>query len=276
MIATVLILAAFAGLAVVLGMRRIGEIKERDLAWGALAAKTPWEAIPFTPDAIAGLPASARRYFEASIQPETPLLPVVSLVLRGAFEHAPLGRRRMRGFEMLSPPHGSALRLYPDPNPLAISGAVILEGGGARTRFWALGLIPLAARTAENDRDVLLARMLVESCLWSPAALLRSPAISIRPYAGNVFTVSMVSHERVQEATVEIAADGKVASVAAPIGANGGVLKAEVRGFGAFEGYSLPVSVVFRYEPPGSVPGYSEVRVERVRFIGPWAGSRRS
>ena len=43
-----------------------------------------------------------------------------------------------------------------------------------------------------------------------------------------------------------------------------------------FDGYFLPARVVFDYHVPQGAPGFLEARVERVRFIGPWAGSRRS
>jgi len=67
---TLLILALLLIIAA-LAFRRAGEIRERDLAWAALAARTPWQAPPFAPAMLDGLPEPARCFLAAAIRPGT-------------------------------------------------------------------------------------------------------------------------------------------------------------------------------------------------------------
>src|SRR5690606_34108851 len=79
LIAGVLVVAILAALAFL----RARETNARDAAWQTLATKTPWQAPPFEPSMLDGLPEAARHYLAAAIRPGAPLLPTVQPELRG-------------------------------------------------------------------------------------------------------------------------------------------------------------------------------------------------
>ena len=262
---TLLILALLLIIAA-LAFRRAGEIRERDLAWAALAARTPWQAPPFAPAMLDGLPEPARRFLAAAIRPGTPVLPVVELRLAGTLAGSPFGaERRVRGYAMLAPPFGAALRLYPEPNPLAMSGALIADGMGSRARFWLLGLVPLRAAP-----DTHAGRLLVETVLWCPAALLPGGAAAWEAVDADTVRVSMKVGGALHQVEIGAAGDGRLVSVRTA------GLVATPTEFRDFDGISLPATVRFEGDATAQTPRLTEARIGHVRFIGPWPGSRRS
>lgn len=263
---TLLILALLLIIAA-LAFRRAGEIRERDLAWAALAAKTPWQAPPFAPAMLDGLPEPARRFLAAAIRPGAPLLPVVELRLAGTLAGSPFGAdRRLRGYAMLAPPFGAALRLYPEPNPLGMSGALIADGAGSRARFWLLGLIPLRAAPDAQAAG----RLLVETVLWCPAALLPGGGATWEAVDADTARVSMRIGEALHQVDIRVAGDGRLVSVRTA------GLVATPTEFRDFDGISLPATVRFEGDATAQTPRLTEARIGHVRFIGPWPGSRRS
>lgn len=249
-----------------LAPRRAREIRERDLAWAALAARTPWQAPPFSPAMLDGLPEPARRFLAAAIRPGTPVLPVVELRLAGTLAGSPFGaERRVRGYAMLAPPFGAVLRLYPRRNPLGMSGALTVDGAGNRARFWLLGLIPLRAAA-----DACATRLLVDAALWCPAALLPGGGAAWQAVDADTALVSMKIGADVQRAEIGVAGDGRLASVRTA------GLVATPADFRDFDGISLPATVRFDGEMAAGAPRLTEARIGHVRFIGPWPGSRRS
>lgn len=265
MIATLIILAALLVVVALLGSCRALEIRDRDIAWAGLAAKTPWQAPPFAPSMLEGLPEPARRFLAATIRPGTPLRPVVELRLAGTLAGSPFGaERRVRGYAMLAPPFGSVLRLYPEPNPFGMSGALTVDDRGRRGRFWLLGLLPLRAP------DASAAGMLVEAVLWSPAALLSGSGIAWEAVDADTSAVSVKVGGEVQRAEIGVARDGRLISVRTAD------LVATPADFRDFDGISLPTTVRFERDAMTQTPGLTEARIGNVRFIGPWPGSRRS
>lgn len=247
-----------------LAWRRARDIHARDLAWAGLAAKAPWLAPPFAPAMLGGLPEPAQRFLAAAIAPGTPLRPFVELRLAGTLDGSPFGARRgVRGFAMLAPPFGSVLRLYPEHNPLGMSGALIADGADSSARFWLLGLLLLrAAPPAE--------RLLAETVLWCPAALVPGGGAAWEGIDADTVIVSMKIGTEIQRAELRVAGDGRLASVRTA------GLVATPAAFGDFDGVSLPASVRFEGDAAAGKPGLTEARIEHVRFIGPWPGSRRS
>lgn len=270
MIVGALVVAVLATLALL----RARETNVRDAAWQTLATKTPWQAPPFEPSMLEGLPEAAQRYFAATIRPGTALLPVVQLKLRGDVAGLPGGRRReMRGYEMLSPPFGSVLRLYPGRGATGHSGTVIFDGT-IRARFWWFGLVP--AGRGEPGPAHMATRLLVESLLWSPVALLPGGKAHWREAGNDAARVSMKIAGEQREAEIGISADGRLQAIRTVSPAGEAQVTATPSDYRKFDGYFLPARVVFDYHVPQGAPGFLEARVERVRFIGPWAGSRRS
>jgi hypothetical protein len=270
LIAGVLVVAILAALAFL----RARETNARDAAWQTLATKTPWQAPPFEPSMLDGLPEAARHYLAAAIRPGAPLLPTVQPELRGQVVSLPGGgRQAMRGYEMLSPPFGSVLRLHPERGTAGLSGAVIFDDA-VRARFWRFGLLP--AGRGEPDIAQAAARLLVETLLWSPAALLPGGKAHWREAGNDAARVSMDIAGEQHEAEIETDSDGRLRVIRAVSPAGEVLVTAAPSDYREFDGYFLPARVVFDCHAPQGAPGFLEARVERVRFIGPWAGSRRS
>lgn len=270
MIAILLILLAFLAVTAALAWRGVRDVHARDVAWAALAAKAPWQAPPFAPRMLDGLPEPARRFLAAAIAPGTPLRPIVELRLAGTLAGSPFGaERRVRGYAMLAPPFGSVLRLYPEPNPLGMSGELIADDAGDRARFRLLGLVPLRTGAPVPHAG---ARLLVETALWCPAALLPGQGAAWEEIDADTALVSLKVGAEIRRAALRVAGDGRLASVRAwPAGP-----VATPAGFRDFEGVSLPASVRFEDGAMAGAAGLTEARIGDVRFIGPWPGSRRS
>jgi hypothetical protein len=267
LIATLIILAVLLLVVGALALRRAREIRDRDIAWAGLAAKTPWQAPPFAPSMLEGLPEPARRFLAAAIRPGTPLRPVVELRLAGTLAGSPFGaERRVRGYAMLAPPFGAALRLYPEPNPLGMSGALIADGAGSRARFWLLGFVPLRAVPDAQAAG----RLLVETVLWCPAALLPGGGAAWEAVDVDTARVSMKVGEALHQVEIGVAGDGRLVSVRTA------GLVATPTEFRDFDGISLPATVRFEGDATAQTPRLTEARIGHVRFIGPWPGSRRS
>jgi hypothetical protein len=174
---------------------------------------------------------------------------------------------------MLSPPFGSVLRLQPERGATGLSGAVIFDGT-VRARFWRSGLLP--AGRGEPDIAHAAARLLVETLLWSPAALLPGGKAHWREAGNDAARVSMDIASEQHEAEIETDSDGRLRAIRAVSPAGEALITTTPSDYREFDGYFLPARVVFDYPAPHGAPGFLEARVERVRFIRPWAESRRS
>lgn len=266
--ALLIILALLLAVAA-LALRRARDIRDRDVAWAALASKTPWQTPPFAPSMLEDLPEPARRFLAAAIRPGTPLRPMVELRLAGTLAGSPFGAASgMRCYALLAPPFGSVLRVRPARSRLGMSGALIADEAGSRVRFWLLWLVPLrAAPEAEAA-----ARLLVETVLWCPAALLPGHGATWEAIDADTALVSMKIGGEARRAELRVASDGRLASVRVrPAG-----LVATPAEFRDFDGVSLPVCVCFDGSAAAGAPRLTEARIGDVRFIGPWPGSSRS
>jgi hypothetical protein len=130
----------------------------------------------FDPEHIRHLPKIAQRYLRHAIEPGTALYTTAELEMEGRFL---LGDKEsnqayaMSARQALRPPDGfvwiPSMRL----GAMTISGSDGLLDGEAWTRFWLLGLLPVAQERSSPDlvRSAQF-RAAVEAALWLPTTLL--------------------------------------------------------------------------------------------------------
>lgn len=151
--------------------------REEDRAWAAIAGGSVRDVDRFDPTMLEGLPQPARRYLAHAIAPGTPLHRTVELEMRGTFL---LGDTResatpydMRARQILAPPNAFVWRPSMRSGAMTITGSDGLQGGEAWTRFWLVGLVPVANVRRRSDDMIRSAafRSAMEG-IWAPTTLL--------------------------------------------------------------------------------------------------------
>jgi hypothetical protein len=168
------VLAAVAG---ALGLGLWGNARDRAQAtgvWTALEAAREAEPPRHDPAQLAALPEVAQRYLGRAIAPGTPLHRQVRLEMTGAFvmNGTPLP---MAAEQVLAPPErGFVWRARIGTGLMRFAGS---DGHlGPRdeswTKFWLLGLVPLARIGGTNDHLRAAATRTMLESVWAPATLL--------------------------------------------------------------------------------------------------------
>ena len=169
--------AASIGVAALIGYsgyRRAASQAEQ--AYAALLTAPGRSTRRFDPREVDDLPEIARRYFSHAIAPGTPVYSAAEVRMEGTFL---LGdRRKFQTYEMtarqaLRPPDQFVWIPTLRSGLLAISGSDAIASGKAWTRFWMLGVIPVANDQSSPDlvRSAQF-RAAVEGGLWLPTSLL--------------------------------------------------------------------------------------------------------
>lgn len=145
--------------------------------WDRLAALQPENPDLFDPAMVSSLPDPARRYFNYTIRPGTPLLPVAIIDMTGEFS---LGSRDDPGYQpmdarqILAAPEGFVWSMR-------MRGGMPVSGSdtGQWTRFRILGLVPVARLGGDPDHTLsAYGRYVAEAVFWTPAALLPGPGVT--------------------------------------------------------------------------------------------------
>jgi hypothetical protein len=147
---------------------------ERAYSQIAHQAETP--AKSFDPDQLADLPEIAQRYFRHAIAPGTPIYSSAQLEMHGTFllgEKDDFQTYEMTARQALSPPDQFVWMPKLRSGAMSIYGSDALVRGEAWTRFWLLGLVPVAqVRTSPDLVRSAQFRAAVEGALWLPTSLL--------------------------------------------------------------------------------------------------------
>ncbi len=147
----------------------------RQVAWRHLVSLQPAAPARFDPAMVAALPDPAQRFFRFAIAPGTPLHTVAEISMTGEFS---LGSKDKPGYmpmhaeQVLAAPHGFIWKVRAGDR-VWFSGSDGADNGGSWSRFWLLGIVPVAR--AGNNADHLRAafgRYVAEAAFWTPAALL--------------------------------------------------------------------------------------------------------
>ena len=204
---------------------------------------------------VAGLPEPARRYFGFAIRPGTPLHTVAEIRMTGRFG---LGTREKPGYmamtavEVLAAPEGFVWSMAARRGAMRLSGSDAAAAGGSWTRFWLMGLIPVARAGGTSDhRRSAFGRYVAEAAFWTPAALLPGPGVAWEATGTDAARVTVSHDGMAQPVDVTVDAQGRPVSVVFPRWSDanpdrtyrlqpfGGVLS----GFREFGGFRLPTHV---------------------------------
>jgi hypothetical protein len=125
---------------------------------------------------VAGLPEIAQRYFRHAIAPGTAVYSTVVLEMEGTFllgDKDNFQTYTMSARQVLRTPDQFVWMPRMRSGAMTISGSDALVGGEAWTRFWLLGLVPVAQdRTSPDLVRSAQFRAAVESALSLPTSLL--------------------------------------------------------------------------------------------------------
>lgn len=151
------------------------EQREAEERWRRIAAGAGPPTEAFDPGMLDGQPEIAQRYFRYAIAPGTPLRRAVQLDMHGTFllgDKNSFQTYAMRARQILHPPSQFVWIADLRSGAMRISGSDGLMEGSAWTRFWLMGLIPVAkARSSPDLVRSATFRSTVES-IWAPANLL--------------------------------------------------------------------------------------------------------
>jgi hypothetical protein len=163
--------------------------------WVNLASHQPSAAGTFEPPLIVGLPEPAQRFFRFAIKPGTPLYSVVEITMEGEFS---LGSKAdpnympMRAKQILAAPNGFVWTLNAGHGLMRVSGSDVAEDGNSWSRFWLLGIAPVARAggNADHARSAF-GRYVAEAVFWTPATMLPRESIKWDPVDENTARVTM-------------------------------------------------------------------------------------
>jgi hypothetical protein len=145
-------------------------------AFAALVGTPTDHPTHFEPAMVADLPEIAQRYFRHAIAPGTPLYSSVELEMEGNFLLGDKDKYQtyaMSAREVLRAPDQFVWMPRMRSRMMTITGSDALVDGKAWTRFWMLGLVPVAQdRTSPDLVRSAQFRAAVESALSLPTSLL--------------------------------------------------------------------------------------------------------
>lgn len=216
-----------------------------------LAATQPAAPACFDPAMVADLPEPARRYFRYTIQPDTPLWTVATITMTGRFG---LGTKAnpnyldMAATQTLAMPAGFIWKMRAKRGLVRVSGSDS-EGW---TRFWLMGLLPVARTGGDADHArSAFGRYVAEAVFWTPAAALPGPGVQWSLVDTNCARLTVRHDGLVQSVDLTVAPDGQPVQVRFERWSNanagkvhrwqpfGGTLSA----FRVFAGFRLPTHV---------------------------------
>jgi hypothetical protein len=236
--------------AVLLGLRWT-DVRNDNATWQGLIRQANEHSGVFDPSSIEGLPEPARRYFNFSIAPDSPIVSAVELEMAGELGLGSLDDPKyspMTAQQVLAPPHGLVWRVQIG----AISGSDGSTPTFSWTRFWLFGLIPIVrAGNNEDHRRSAFGRVVAESAFWAPATLLPSDNVRWEAIDEKSARAIVSINDLEQNVDVTVAQDGQPTQVIISRWSNenpnreyrlqpfGGYLN----DFRRFGGYMLPTSV---------------------------------
>lgn len=180
--------------------------------WNRLAALQPATPERFDPAMVADLPDPARRYFDYTIQPGTPLLPVAIIEMTGEFSLGTKDDPRyqpMEARQILAVPEGFVWSMR-TRGGLPVSGS----DSGTWTRFRVFGLIPVGrlGGTPDHTRSAF-GRYVAEATIWAPASLMPGPGVRWSAVDEDTARVTITHGDLEQAVDVTVDAQGRPVEV---------------------------------------------------------------
>jgi hypothetical protein len=228
---------------------------EAKTAYSRIAADGGTPLKHFEPEQVRQLPEIARRYLGHAIAPGTPLYSVAELEMEGTFllgDKEKFQTYQMSARQALNPPDQFVWIPKMRSGAMTISGSDGLVRGEAWTRFWLLGLVPVAQeRTAPDLVRSAQFRAAVEGALWLPATLLPENGVEWEQLGPNEARVTLRRFSPEIVLRLELDELGRVTEVVGQRWSNansakvfqlqpfGGTMLAE----GTFQGFTIPTAV---------------------------------
>lgn len=233
---------------------RVGDAREAEAAWAVLEATATPAPHRFDPVMVAALPEPARRYFAFAIAPGTPLKTVAVIEMSGQFGLGDARRPNdlpMQARQILAPPHGFVWIARFGSGPMRMAGSDGLVGDRAWTRFWLLGLAPLARAAGGTDLARSARGRLIGEALWAPAALLPQEGVRWAAVDADTARAHLTIAGEAHAFDLTVDADGRPLSLVLQRWSNANpekVFRSQPFGarFGAvrtFEGFTVPVEI---------------------------------
>jgi hypothetical protein len=126
---------------------------------------------------VDGLPEPVRRYFNFTIEPGTPIDPVVEIEMGGELSLGGKDRpnyRPMRARQLLAAPHGFIWSLRWN----GVFGSDGALPDRSWTRFWLFGILPVARAGGPDHQRSSFGRLIADSLFWAPASMLPRDGVS--------------------------------------------------------------------------------------------------
>jgi hypothetical protein len=266
----VLVVALFLGLWRLSDLRAERRARHRLIQLGAI------EASVYDPAMVEALPEPARRFFNFTLRPGTPLHPVVEIEMEGELSLGTRDRpnyRPMHARQLLAAPHGFIWTLR--WNGVLGSDGALPERSW--TRFWLFGVIPVARACGRDHLRSSFGRLIADSVFWAPASLLPSERVRWEPLAENSARVIATSHGMQQAVDLHVDEHGQLQRLIFQRWSDANPERVhrlqpfggEFSDFETFGGYRLPTTVVAgnHYGTEDYFP-FFKARVTGVRYPG--------
>ena len=249
-------------------------------AWSRLLDTASAPARRFDVADIAGLPEIAQRYFRHAIAPGTPIYSGVELEMEGTFllgDKSKFQTYRMSARQVLRPPEQFVWVPRLRSGALTISGSDALVAGEAWTRFFLMGLIPVA--NVRSSPDLVRSaqfRGAIEGALWLPSTMLPESGARWEQVGPNAARVTLGSFSPEIVLRLTLSESGAVREVVGQRWSNanperqfrlqpfGGTMSAEA----PFQGLTIPtgISVGNHYGTEAYLP-FFQARITHARFF---------
>ncbi|MCG7201224.1 hypothetical protein MD273_15930 [Marinobacter pelagius] len=204
-----LIIALILAVLAALSARRFADFRADRQATEALILSQPAAPARFDPVMVAPLPEPARRFFLYTIAPGTPLYTVATLTMEGKFgmgDRAKPDYMAMSARQTLAAPTGFIWRMHARRGSMRISGS----DTGQWTRFWLMGLLPVARMGGDADHTLsAFGRYIAEAVFWTPAVVLPGPNVHWELVDVHTARVTVRHGGLSQAVDVTVAGDGR-------------------------------------------------------------------
>lgn len=252
------------------------------VVWAQIAAKQPSDPARFDPSMVAGLPDPAQRFLLFAIKPGTPLYTVAEIHMEGKFspgsQEKP-GYLPIRAMQILTAPHGFVWRINAGKGVFRLSGSDVASDGSSWSRFWLLGIAPVARAGGNADHlRSAFGRYVAEAVFWAPAALLTDKKTRWDSINKSTVRVTMAHRGMEQAVDLSIDDDGRPCKIVFQRWSDANAGKTyQLQPFGGylsnfkiFDGFNLPTQIEAGncFETDDYFPFY-QVSVTSIRFPVP-------
>jgi hypothetical protein len=253
--AILLALGTLAFALLILAAWRWADKRADNGVWAMLTLHQPLSPGVFDPAMLEGLPEPARRYFRFAIKPGTPLYTVAEISMEGDFSvgsKAEPNYMPMRAEQILAAPHGFVWKLNAGDGMMRVSGSDVAENNNSWSRFWLLGIAPVARAGGNKDHvRSAFGRYVAEALFWTPAAVLPGDHVRWDPVTATTARVTVTYRGLEQAVDLTVGTDGRPTKVLFQRWSNANPNKTfQLQPFGGyvsefkdFNGFRLPTRV---------------------------------